>query len=356
MPNASQPTRVLTVGAKPAINGALAQRDELQVVALEMRHSEQSPHYQSIAYARGSKLSLPSIRQVRQAISEFEPDVVHAFYPRALAHSVLALTSLGSRVPIVSYRGIISAPNRWSPDQWITYLSRRVAAHACESAAVADSLVAGGVPQKNCHVVHNCLTHSPALLQPAHARRELGVAADAFVVMMVANMRRVKGADLLLRAAIACSDLPKLQLVLVGNVQDDEVDRLARDPRLAQRVTLAGYRRSAAALLSAADLFVMPSRAEALSVALLEAMSMGVCPVVSDAGGMKEAVRDEVDGLVFPSENVAALTAAMRRLYGDPSYRYQLARSASGRARSWFSAEAVAKRITGVYRTVRSAA
>src|SRR5690606_38757641 len=110
-----------------------------------------------ISYPRGSKLSWRSIVAVRQAIRQTRPDLIHAFYPRPLAHSLLAATSLGVNVPLVSYRGITSRLNRWSPSEWVTYLSSRVAAHACESAAVRDALVASGIDPAKCHVVYNCL-------------------------------------------------------------------------------------------------------------------------------------------------------------------------------------------------------
>jgi glycosyltransferase involved in cell wall biosynthesis len=178
------------------------------------------------------------------------------------------------------------------------------------------------------------------------------VPSDAFVVAMTANMRRVKGADVLLRAVLECGDLPNLHLVLVGQVLDPEVERLAHDPRLASRVHLVGFQQNASRFLPAADLFVMPSRAEALSIALLESMALGVCAIVSDAGGMKEAVRDGRDGVVFPSENVAALAQAIRRLHGDAALRRRLEESAKQRFQVEFTHGAVARRMAAIYHGV----
>ncbi len=322
--------KVLTIGAKPSINLALAQSGGLRLVALSDAELGGQLPYESIAYVRRSKLSPLAVRQVRDAIRRHSPDVVHAFYPRPLAHAVLAAASLRSKVPIVSYRGITAVPKRWSPEQWFTYLSPRVAAHGCESMAVADALVASGVARERCHVVHNCLGTPPIALARDAARRELGIDRHAFVVMMVANMRRVKGADVLLKAAVACRDVPNAQFVLIGRVLDAELATLARHPALRDRIHLVGYRKNAAQLLGAADLFVMPSRAEALCVALLEAMATGVCPVVSDAGGMKEAVRHEIDGCVVPSGDIAALARAIRTLHDHPARRERLCHECPG--------------------------
>jgi glycosyltransferase involved in cell wall biosynthesis len=174
------------------------------------------------------------------------------------------------------------------------------------------------------------------------------VPEGAFVVATAANMRPVKGADVLMQAALACADLADVYFVLMGRVHDRRVTRLAADPR-ATRVHLAGFIPDAGRLVSAADVFVMPSRAEALSVALLEAMTQGVCPVVSDAGGMKEAVRNGQDGLVFPSGDAAALADAIRALHADATLRRRLGASAQQRVAREFSGAAVAERLAEMY-------
>ena len=344
--------RLLTIGAKSTINLALARQPDCELLALSETDLTGEGDLTSLPYRRGSKLSLSSIGQVRRAISQQRPDLIHAFYPRPLAHTVLASLTLMSRVPLVSYRGVTSVPRRWSPDEWVAYLSPLVVGHACESAAVAEAMVTAGVPAERCHVVHNCLTRPLDLRSREEARRELGLPADATVAMMVANMRWVKGADLLMQAAMECSDLAHLHFVFMGRVMDEEVNRLAKDQRLGERVHLVGFRPQASQWLSAADLFVMPSRAEALSVALLEAMSAGICPLVSDAGGMKEAVRHEVDGVVFERQNVPALVASLRDLAASPDTIARYAASARERAESYFSADALAGRLMGMYQQV----
>jgi glycosyltransferase involved in cell wall biosynthesis len=166
----------------------------------------------------------------------------------------------------------------------------------------------------------------------------------------------VKGADVLLEAAARCGDIPRFKLVLVGEVRDDRVAQLASRPELAGRVLLAGYRDDAAQLMAAADLFVMPSRAEALSVALLEAMSRGICPVVSDAGGMKEGVRNGVDGLVVPRENPAALAQALQDLAASPDVAARYGANARERVADTFSPLRVAERMAAIYGRLVAAA
>ncbi len=117
---------------------------------------------------------------------------------------------------------------------------------------------------------------------------------------------------------------------------------------------LTGYRDDAVELVSGADLFVMPSRREGLCRALLEAMSQGVCPIVSNAGGMKEAVRHGVDGLVTPAEDVQALADAIRSLYQQRQRISEYGESAKQRIVDFFSPQKVADQTIELYQRVLS--
>jgi glycosyltransferase involved in cell wall biosynthesis len=348
--------RVLVINAKAAIARALVDRDDIETIVFSS--SKELDHFQHVGcgnaisdlrYVAGDKVSPKSIRSVRAAIDYFRPDIVQAFYPRALAHTVLATVGMTHRPKIVSYRGVTAPAPWWSPVQRITYRSTKVDAHACESLAVRRALITAGVPAERCHVVFNCLNAPTTSCDRREARRRWGVPDNAFVAVMTANMRRVKGADVLIKAALSCTDLTDLHVVLMGRIHDRRVKRLQSAARAA-RVHFAGFVPDASTLVSAADAFVMPSRAEALSVALLEAMSQGVCPIISDAGGMKEAVRHYQDGLIFASGEPSDLARALRIAHRDDTLRRQLGAAATQRIAKQFSPAAVAERLVGIYR------
>jgi glycosyltransferase involved in cell wall biosynthesis len=136
---------------------------------------------------------------------------------------------------------------------------------------------------------------------------------------------------------------------LFGHVLDPEIRLLANQPEIRERVRLVGHRIDASELISGADVFVMPSRAEALSQALLEAMYQRVCPVVSDAGGMKEVVRHGCDGIVVPVANVDALVQAIQTLYDDRTLVARFAAAAHQRIAESFTPENMAQRCLTIY-------
>lgn len=346
--------KLLLINAKPSLADCLAAIDGLDVSLVWPRrhHFGTVPpplRVEPTYYSGGAKLNLRAAWQLRRLIAQLRPDVVHAFYGRALAHVVLAATGLRNRPRIVSFRGITATLARLNAGDWISYLHPLVNAHACESEAVRQSLVASGIRANRCWVTYNTM-HMPSATRPGRsALRQFGVPAGAFVISTMATMRRVKGIDILLRAAAQCADLQEMYLLLMGDVVDPEIRVLAANPLIRDRVRLVGHRADAAELVSGADIFVMPSRSEALCQALLEAMHQGVCPVVSDAGGMKEVVRHGQDGIVFPSKDIAALAGAIRSLHDDRALVARYATSARERVAAEFTPQKMAERCAASY-------
>lgn len=237
------------------------------------------------------------------------------------------------------------------PANHITFLSRRVRVHACESNAVADGLVSAGIPKAACRTVYNCVRVPHPLADSARAdlRARLGIPADAFLVGTIAQIRPVKGTDLLLKAGLECCDLADVRWLVIGSGRDKVVNRLARDARWDGRLQMAGQIDGAGGLAGVFDLFVMPSRHEGLCRALLEAMSWGVCPIVSDAGGMKEMVRHGIDGLVVPREDVTAIAQAIRLLHGRRDLAAALGSSARRRIEEICTPQMFADRVLAVH-------
>jgi glycosyltransferase involved in cell wall biosynthesis len=100
---------------------------------------------------------------------------------------------------------------------------------------------------------------------------------------------------------------------------------------LSERITLTGYRDDARQLAQCMDLFVLSSFSEGTSMALLEAMSAAVPVAVTAVGGNPEIVTAGETGWVVPSDDVAALSAAIREAARDEAMRQQ--RAEAGRRR-----------------------
>ncbi len=307
------------------------------------------PSFSFVQLNGRKKLSPVAIQQLRKIIRDFQPELLHAFMPNSLAQALFGCWRQKHKPVVVSFRGITRKPTRWDPGDWITYLSPRVTFHACESIAVMQAMLEGGIQQQQCRVVYNCTESVHAAGGAAEIRQRYGIPTDAFVVGTVACIRPVKGIDYLVKAAAECASLTNAHLMLVGECKDKLVEQLVLDPRLRNRLTMTGHLDNAQQVMQAFDLFVMPSRREGLCRALLEAMDQGICPIVSDAGGMKEMVRHGFEGEVVTSGNVEALQDAIVRLHDNPGLRTTYGEAARLRVREICSPASFTDRLEDLY-------
>ncbi len=345
--------RLLLVNVLPDLVRAIAQRvDDVTILtgpSLQSQHEGLPASCRVIPFATRAKVDPAAVLTLRRIIRDVQPDILHAFPPRSLAAAVLATIALPRSPRLVSYRGIAHTPSWLDPSDLLTFLWPKVALHCCESNACADHLVEAGVPRSKCETIYNCVRQQPPPFSRQQLLERFNIPLQAFVVGTIATIRPVKGTDILLEAATRCVDLPDIYWLLIGPVRDAKVEKLARAPLFGDRLRMAGPIPAAGVLANVFDLFVMPSRQEALCKALLEAMSQGACPVVSDAGGMKELVRNGIDGVVVPRENVQALAAAIRLLHADRERVQRYADSARRRVEEMCSPEVMADRVLQVY-------
>jgi glycosyltransferase involved in cell wall biosynthesis len=144
-------------------------------------------------------------------------------------------------------------------------------------------------------------------------------------LLSTGRLQWMKGLEFALMAVRALLDAGHdVHYELVGSgPAEAELRYTAHDLDLEDRVTFSGKRSSTEvrSALERCDVFVLPSVSEGMSNAALEAMAMEIPVVTTSAGGMTEALSDEVEGLVVPSRDAAALARAVERLLRDGSSR-----------------------------------
>jgi len=175
-----------------------------------------------------------------------------------------------------------------------------------------------------------------------------------FLVTTVGNIRRVKGHDLFIKAAAAIMpQFPNVSFSIAGDVLDSvyfaELQSLVRDLGLADRFRFDGGVADLRRYLAVADIFVLPSRSEGFSNALIEAMAASLPVVATAVGGNAEAVQDGDTGFVIPSEDPAALTEAIVRLLSDPALAKAMGSAGKNLATERFRTETMMRRVSGAY-------
>jgi glycosyltransferase involved in cell wall biosynthesis len=175
---------------------------------------------------------------------------------------------------------------------------------------------------------------------------------DSPLIVSISRHDPRKGQDVLLLAlARLANDGVPFRACLAGNGGMLTAHRrLAADLGLGGRVVLPGRIPETAPYLAAADIFVLPSHAEASgSMSVLEALRAGKPVIASACDGIPEDLTDGYDALLTPPGDVGALAAALRRLLGDPSLRDRLATNARITHDRRFSADAFVASLADVY-------
>lgn len=224
--------------------------------------------------------------------------------------------------------------------------TRTICVSKAEQVDVLD--VTGVGSQKRLVVIHNGvdLLIPPSVEERSSTREELGLDPGSVVGVYLGSLDRHKGPLVAIRAALdAARDGPIVLLVAGAGPLSTECERIAAESRGAIR--LLGHRSDVRRVLGAADFYVLPSEREGLSFSLLEAMSLGLAPVVSDAPGNPEAVGDA--GIVVHRGDIKEFATAFRQLAGDDKGRRSVGEQASARVARHFTAERMIRRTREVY-------
>jgi glycosyltransferase involved in cell wall biosynthesis len=196
---------------------------------------------------------------------------------------------------------------------------------------------------------------SRAILQ-----RELGLATDCLLVGTVGNLNRYKGHTYLLEAAArVCRDVDTARFLVVGRTLGtdagywQQLQRQTARLGLSDQVVFAGFREDIRTVLSALDVFVLPSVLESCPVVALEAMAMELPVVATDVGAVAELVAHEQTGLVVPARRAAALAEALLTVLRMPAdARRRMGRAGRKRVEQRFGADKIAVRQLSMYESL----
>ena len=229
-------------------------------------------------------------------------------------------------------------------------LRRLVHAVYVNSGDVANHLAAlvPGLESARIVCIHNGIS-LPAM-PPAPLREQLGLPAGALIVLGAGGLERRKGFDLAIDA-LADPALADAHLVVAGSGPlRQQLQAQAARLGIAERVHLLGQRADVAALLRAADAFVLPSRREGMPVALMEAMAAGLPVVAARVGGVSELLGvqpREAAGWSVPVNDSAALAAALVQVFADSEQARARGEAAARRVRADFTMDGM---VSGVER------
>jgi glycosyltransferase involved in cell wall biosynthesis len=293
-----------------------------------------------------------AVDAIRRYLRRVRPDVVHTLLLTASLYGRLA--AILARVPVIVGSEVNVYERKRRRHVWI----ERALMSSTDCVVVSAESVRDfylrqihAAPAK-VEVIYNAVdwNQTRATMPRADVRRALGLQVDDFVIGTIARLTEQKGHRFLFDAVARNGALKDVQLLLVGGGElEDELKRHAETLGIAARVHFVGPRRDLGDLLSAMDVFTLPSLWEGLPLSLVLAMGAGVPVVSTTVAGVPEVVETERTGLLVRPADATQLGDALARVATDAGLRDRLSQAASASVLPRFGADAYVDATARLY-------
>lgn len=308
----------------------------------------------TIPYVLTGKISPKCIRFIRTELKRKPYDILHMLDKRATTNGILA--SMGMRVKLVAYRGIVGNVSYLDPGSWLHVLNPRIDRIICVCEAIRQHLLGMGIPgirlgrevPVTIHKGHNPDWYRP----PYEGLSQFGIPEDAFVVACTARGVPRKGVPVLLDAIDNLPPRLNLHVLLAGTHMDKPLHRkLVASNSYANNIHLYGFLKRMPWILPNCHIAVLPSlRREGLPRGIIEAMIGGAVPIVTNSGGSPELIEEGISGYIVPPGESKPITERILRLYNDRERHSKMSKAAQARIRDSFRVEDTAIKTIALYR------
>jgi glycosyltransferase involved in cell wall biosynthesis len=297
----------------------------------------------------GGDIDLRLVPKIRRCIRRCRPHLVH-LHGRIGADVMGGVACRLERVPLVHSRRVDNPEPRWMVALKYRLHDRVIAI----SEGIGKILLAEGLPPEKLRVVRSAveLARFDRLCNRELLHSQLGVPAQTRLIGVVAQLIARKGHRFLIEALPSLvAEFGQLRVLFFGKGPlEQDLRRRVAAAGLGDHVHFAGFREDLPDLLPCLEVLVHPATREGLGVSLLQAASAGVPIVASDAGGMPEAVRRDLNGLLVPPGSPRALGSAIATLLRDRRLARQMGHAGKELMRREFSVDVMVEGNLAVYR------
>jgi glycosyltransferase involved in cell wall biosynthesis len=285
--------------------------------------------------------------ECRRLIHEIRPDLVHAHTSKAGLIGRAAAKLAGVPSVFTAHTWCFTEGTSWKWKLIGTPLERLAGGWCGRIINVSDAnrdlAVRKGVSKPAKHVtIHNGI--------PDHPLRSLPAAHAVPRIIMLARFAPQKAQSLLVKAVAGIEQPFELAFVGDGPTRN-AVEQQVATAGLANRTHFLGQRLDVPELLASADIFALFTHWEGFPITILEAMRAGLPSVVSDVGGVREAVHESCGRIVAPGD-IAGFRAALQGLLSDPALRIRMGAAARARYERNYTVQSMLEKTVAVYRAV----
>jgi glycosyltransferase involved in cell wall biosynthesis len=302
--------------------------------------------------ARHGHADVRRVLDLRRLLRTLAPSILHTVLWAANCYGRLAAFGLGIPQVVTAERNAIARP--WWEVAIERALDPMTSLYLVNARAVAAELERHGLPAAKMRVVHNGTDlgrFPPFRVERGPGRVALGLGHDGPLVAQVGRLAPQKDFPTFLRAAaLVAQARPDAAFLVVGEgPARPQLEALAHDLGIAERVRWLGLRHDVPAVLAGVDVAVLTSRFEGLPNVVIEAMAAGAAVVAADVGGCAELVADGREGVLVASGGPEAFAGAVAGLLADEPKRRAFVVAARDRVEREFSLDAMVRNTCAVY-------
>jgi glycosyltransferase involved in cell wall biosynthesis len=296
-----------------------------------------------------------ALSRLNRLWSNSPPDILHThLYHAGIIGRIVAKKT---KIPIVLVHQHGLERNRSFLRSWLDRSSSSwVMQYIVSCAAVSKQLQTREcIPESKINIIYNGVSIQDKVVEPDNfqGHTDLPPGNSSLIFGSVGRLEPEKGHEDLLYgfARINRNDTNQYRLWLIGDGSlKERLTQIAKDLGITQQVQFFGAQDSVAPYFSKMDLFVLPSRWEGISLALLEAMSHGIPIIATDVGGTPEVITNLYNGLLIPPQDPHAIANAIELLINDPRLRKDIGLQGKSHVSANFTLEKSVQAIDELYK------
>lgn len=287
---------------------------------------------------------LKAAKKIAAICKANEIDIIHSHYPRENYIAVLSRLFYNKTKALYTCHLTLKTGFAW----WIT--NKFITPHNAKIIAVCNNakelLVENGVNPRKIDVIFNGIPYDEEPKKPSTIREEFGIDDDTFVISILARYHMSKGLDFLVNSIAELDKIIKRKYVLLIAGDGEYYDAIANQIKelgLQDKILQLGYRTDTENILYASDAYVNSSKCyEALSFAILEAMSKYLPIVATNAGGNGDIVNENTNcGFLVEYGDTKGFAEALNKLAEDKELCEKFAANAKKATKDIFNLENV---------------
>lgn len=294
-----------------------------------LKHLIQTQTYSIVhthGYAAGLTGRLAAILAGKKEIFH----TVHNFFP--------------SVSPFLSYGGKLT-------EVWLSHHTKKIIA---VSDQLRNAQIKMGISPDKVVTIYNGIDIAKFKKQDKYkARSLLGLSMNEHVVGTISRLIPSKGIDIFLGALALQNRKRPIKGLIIGDGPERPVlQNLAQELNLSDKVLFLGHRTDIPMLLSALDVFILPSRQEGFGLVIPESLCLGLPVIASNTGGITEIIESGSNGLLFTPGNVEELSKHISTLMYNEELRDRLAKNGMESVSKKFSSEQMVKSTSLLYQNI----